>query len=108
MNVRYSITPFTIQLERTHSRRHSRRCPSTQRQATAEPRRFRRDPVGIGQPSRVTGETIDADAATSHTERTDAPPDAEPQTDAETRLQAFKAAYMALMDASRREPVKYS
>ena len=55
----------------------------------------------VGNLPAITGETIDADAATSPAERTDAPPDAEPQTDAETRLRAFKAAYMALTDADR-------
>ena len=73
-----------------------------QRQATPQPRRFRRDPVGIvGNLSALMGETIDAEAATSPAERTDAPTDAEPQTDAETRLRAFKAAYRALQDADR-------
>ena len=49
----------------------------------------------------ITGVTIDAEAATSPAERTDAPTDTEPPTDADTRLQAFKAAYMALTDAAR-------
>ena len=64
----------------------------------------------LGNLPAITGETIDADAATSPTERTDAPTDAEPQTDAETRRRAFKAAYMALTDANRRrrETVKHS
>ena len=55
----------------------------------------------VGNLPAITGETIDAEAATSPAERTDAPTDAEPPTDAETRLQAFKAAYMALTDADR-------
>jgi hypothetical protein len=42
-----AATPPTIQPKRTQSRRRSRCSPSTQRQATAQPRRLRRDPVGI-------------------------------------------------------------
>ena len=38
----------------------------------------------VGNLPAITGETIDADAATSPAERTDAPPDAEPQTDLDT------------------------
>ena len=55
----------------------------------------------VGNLPTITGETIDAEAATSPAERADAPTDAEPPTDAGTRLQAFKAAYMALTDADR-------
>ena len=63
---------------------------------------MRRDPVAaVGNLPTITGETIDADAATSPAERTDAPTDADLPTDAETRLQTFKAAYMALTDADR-------
>ena len=55
----------------------------------------------VGNLPALMGETIDAEAATSPAERTDAPTDTEPPTDAETRLRTFKAAYMALTDADR-------
>jgi len=60
----------------------------------------------VGKLPSITDGTADADAidveaATSPAERTDAPTGTEPQTDAETRLQAFKAAFDALTPAER-------
>ena len=52
-------------------------------------------------PDITGGGTIDAEAATSPVERTDVPTGTKTRTDAETRLAAFKAAYMALADADR-------
>ncbi len=61
----------------------------------------------VGNLPAITGETIDADAATSPAEQTDAADNTTTPPSTETRLEAFYAAFTALSPAGRKTAAKW-